>query len=79
MNLERLGGRGGRLLAPELVDQAIAAERLAPVQEQQREHRAELAASQCDLLATVEGLERAEDMKVHGQGTTGRETNVTAL
>ena len=79
MDLERLCGGGRRLLAPQLVDQAVAAERLAAVQEEQREYRAELAASQVDLLAPVEGLERAEDVKVHAQGTEGRGCNVTAL
>jgi hypothetical protein len=40
VDLKRLCGGGGRLLAPQFVDQAVAAEGLAPVEEQQREHRA---------------------------------------
>ena len=72
VHLQRLGGRRRRVLAPQLVDHAIGAERLVRVQQEQREHGSALAAAQRDALASFESLERAEDAEVHASGGRGR-------
>jgi hypothetical protein len=46
VDLEALAGGAGRLLAPELVDQAISRDALLPVQDQEREERGRLAPAQ---------------------------------
>jgi hypothetical protein len=43
VHLHRLRGGGGWALAPQLVDQAVGAERLVRVEQQQRKQRALLA------------------------------------
>jgi hypothetical protein len=57
--------RAGRS-PPELVDQAVGAQRLAGVDEQQPEQGPLLAAADRNGAALVQDLERAQDAEVHG-------------
>jgi hypothetical protein len=73
MDLDGLGRRGGRVLAPELLDQPVGAERLVGVQHQHGEQRTLLAPSERDFTALVEDLERSEDAEVHSESGTRAE------
>ena len=73
MDLHGLGRRGRRLLAPELLDQPVGAERLVGVQHEHGEQRALLAPSERDFAALVEDLERSEDAEVHSESGTRAE------
>jgi hypothetical protein len=53
VHLERLGWTGGRVLPPELVDQTVGAQGLVGVDEEQREQRPLLAASERNLAPFV--------------------------
>jgi hypothetical protein len=66
MHLQRLGRASRRILAPQLVDQAVGRERLVEVDQQQRQQSARLASRKREPAVTVEDLERAEDAEVHG-------------
>jgi len=61
VDLERVGGRGGRLLAPEVLDQELGRNRLVPVQEEQRQQRARLFAFDRERGAVQLYLDRAEN------------------
>jgi hypothetical protein len=56
VHLEALGGAGRRVLTPELVDQPVARDDLVRVQQQDRQHRALLAAGERELTALVNDL-----------------------
>ena len=64
--LQDLGGGRRRILAPELVDDHVAGERLVRVEEEQRQDRALLGAAERELSLAVERLKRPEDAVVHG-------------
>jgi hypothetical protein len=65
VDLDRLRGRRRRLVAPQLVDQAVGAERLVGVEQKQGEHGASLAAAKRNALTLVEGLQGTEDVEIH--------------
>jgi hypothetical protein len=90
VHLQALGRRRRRLLAPQLVDQALGGEPLVGMQEQQRQHGTLLGATEREHLSLVAGLQRAEDPEVHragpynaarpdGSSVTGQEEGVTGL
>ena len=72
--LQRLGGGLRPLLAPELVDQALAPDELVRVQQQDRQQLALPAAADDKRSIAVSDLQRAEDPEVHfapwGDATT---------
>ena len=53
--------RRRRRLAPERVDELVAGDYLAPMQEQHHEHRALLGAGRRELAARVEHPQRAQE------------------
>ena len=57
----------GRLLAPELVDQAIARDDLVRSGEEERKQRALPRAAQGERVPAVDCLERPEDPELHGR------------
>jgi len=61
VNLERRRGGVGRRSAPELVDQPVARDDAVRVQQQEREERSLLRASECDRAPVLGSLERAEN------------------
>ena len=63
--LEHLGGSRWRALAPELVDDDVARQRLVAVEEQEGQHCALPRAAERELSFPVERLERPEDAVVH--------------
>ncbi len=65
VHLNRGRGGLGRLLAPELVDQALTRDGLVRVQEQKAEEAALLGACDLEAVAVVLDLEGAEDPEVH--------------
>jgi hypothetical protein len=66
VDLERLPRGLGRALSPELVDQALGADDLVGVQEQDRQRRSLLAGAERDLaVAVLPNLERPEDPELH--------------
>jgi hypothetical protein len=65
MRLHGLGGRGGRMVAPQLVDESIRGQRLVGMQHQQREQGALLAPAQRHRPAPGEDLQRPEDAELH--------------
>ncbi len=79
-DLERLRRAGRARVAPQLVDQPVAAERLVRVEQQEREERALAVPAERDRTTSVGGLERAEDAEVHGcTGRGGREAQRTGV
>ena len=72
-----------RALAPELVDQALARERLVGMQQENGEDRPALVSPERDLPGPVKGLQRAENAKVHASAAVAamaqRYRPVTAL
>ena len=64
-DLERLARRLGRLLAPELVDQAVGGDDLIGVQEQVSENRLLPRPAEGDGVSSLEHLERPEDPELH--------------
>jgi hypothetical protein len=68
VHLQALGRGRRRLLAPQLVDQALGRQSLVGMQEQQRQHSALLGAAEREHLSLVAGLQRAEDPEVHRAG-----------
>ena len=64
VHLQALGSAGGRVLAPQLVDQSVGRNDLVGVQQQDRQHRA-LLARERKLTPCVTDLERAEDPEFH--------------
>ncbi len=72
VHLDRFRCGRGRALAPELVDQAVGAERLVRVHEQQSEQGALLAAAERNLTPLVRGFKRTEDAEVHCGGRAER-------
>ena len=67
MGLQGLGGRRGRTLSPQLVDQPLRAQRLVGMQQQQREQGALLAPAERHHATVVEDLEGPEDAEIHFQ------------
>ena len=65
VDLERLDRRGRRLLAPERVDQGLARHRFARAQQQSRQDRALLRASDVDRAAVRADLDRPKDPEFH--------------
>lgn len=63
--LERGGGVGRRVLAPQLVDQAVGSHHLVRAEDQECEQGTPLRAGDVDLHAAVGDLERAEDAELH--------------
>ena len=55
----------GRLLTPQLVDQAICGNRLAAVQKQHRQQCPLLGRAQRERAVSIDGLKRSEDAKLH--------------
>jgi hypothetical protein len=60
------GGLGisGRVVAPELVDEAVARDRLGRVKHEDRENASLLDPAESDLALAVEHFERSEDAEV---------------
>ena len=65
VNLERVGSRRGRLVAPQVVDQLFGRDRLVPVQEEETEQGARLAALGGGHRTVLIDLEGAEDPEFH--------------
>jgi hypothetical protein len=65
VDLERLDRRGRRFLAPQRVDEGVARDRRAGPQQQRRQQRALLRASQVDRAAVRAGLDRPQDPEFH--------------
>jgi hypothetical protein len=65
VSLNELVRARGRLLAPELVDQAIRGNHLAPVQEQHRQQRPLLGRAQRQRAVVIDSLKRPENAKFH--------------
>jgi len=65
MDLHGLDRAARRVLAPERKRKALSAHRLVGVQQQHREHRARLDATQRDNAVAATGLKRTEDQKPH--------------
>ncbi len=61
VRLEAMGGRGRRIVAPDVVDQALVAHDLAGAEKQRGEDGALLATAQLERQAVHVSLERAED------------------
>ena len=74
VDLHGLGGRGRRTLAPQLVDQPVAAERLAGVQEQHRQQRPLPGAADGHHAVAVDDLERTEDAEFDAGRVTSHAT-----
>jgi phosphate-selective porin len=74
VDLETLAGRARRLLAPELVDEAIGGDTLVRVEDEQREQRGGLSAAQVQGPLSGQDLEAAEDAKavIGGRGRERR-------
>jgi len=77
LDVQELGGRGRRPLAPQLVDQPVRGERLVGVQQQQGEQRSLPAPAERNRPALVEDLERTEDVEVHEGWVPGGANNAT--
>src|SRR4051794_33295182 len=69
--LDGLGGGRRWALAPEIVDQALGAERLIRVQHEQRQQSALLVAPERDYAATIRDFQRAEKREIHGPSGAG--------
>src|SRR5207302_401673 len=61
VDLERLRGTRGRLLAPELVDEPLGRDDAVSVQQEEREERARLLRCEADGSAVDDRLERPEE------------------
>ena len=61
VRLQRRARAGGRLVAPDAVDQRVDRDRLPHLRSQQREHRALLRAAEPDVGAVAQDFERPED------------------
>ena len=66
LDLEALPWRGGRVLAPELVDQLVGRDGLVGMDQQDREQRTLPAVDDRDRPPGLFDLERAEDPEIHG-------------
>jgi len=66
-------GRRGlrRLVAPELVDQAVGGDDLVGVEQEKREEGAALPASELERTVAIEHLERPEQPKLHAMPPSG--------
>ena len=64
VDLERVRGGAGRVLAPDRVDQPLAGQHLVPAQQQEREQGALLGPSEPQRLARRDGFERAKDAEL---------------
>ena len=67
VRLEDLRRRGRRPAGPELLDQAVARDRLVRAEEQDREQGTRLCRVQRDDAALGDHLERPEDTELHGR------------
>jgi hypothetical protein len=65
MHPQRVGGRGGGLLAPQVVDQPLDGDHPACLQQQHRQQRPLLGAPQHDRSPRRKGLKRSQDPKLH--------------
>ena len=65
VHLKRLQRVRRRALAPKLVDQPLARERLVGMQHENGEDRPALVSPERNLPGPVKGLQRAENAKVH--------------
>ena len=72
VRLQRRARAGGRLVAPDAVDQRVDRNRLPHLRRQQREHRALFPASQPNVDAVAQDFEGSEDANVHVRGTIRR-------
>jgi hypothetical protein len=63
--LERTGGIRRHALAPEVLDQAIAANDLVGVEHEEREHGTALGTANVDRASVAQHLEGAEHPKLH--------------
>jgi hypothetical protein len=79
VDLDGLGRRRRRLLAPQLVDQAVAAERLPGVQEQHRQQRPLPRAADRHHTVAVDDLQWPEDAEFDAQSRDRTGPAVTAL
>ena len=75
VNLERLHGGTRRLLAPDVVDQALARDRLVRVGEEDDQYRALLRRSERQRNTVADGLDRAEDAEFDLQTTPLKPTS----
>src|SRR5262245_63726440 len=66
MHIQRLSGGRRRRLAPELVNQTLAGDDRARMQEEHSEERPLLRRAELHLGVGVEDLQRAENAEVHG-------------
>ena len=72
VHLQRLGGRRGRLVAPQLVDQPVGGDHAVAMAEQERgQQRALLGARHGDLAAGRGHAQRSQDREVHSGLTDG--------
>jgi hypothetical protein len=67
VDLQGLRGGGRRVFAPQVVDQAVARDDLARVEQQKGEQRLQLAPSDRDLATVVANLERSKDPEFDGR------------
>ena len=70
---------GGRTAAPDVLDQAVGADRLVRVQQQDGQQRALARATERQGAALIEDFERAEDAEVHGERCEPTTRNVPLL
>jgi hypothetical protein len=70
--LQRRERSGRRLVSPDAVDQPLGRDDLVRVEQEQREHRTPLRASERHAPLAVEHLERTEDPELHGGHATTR-------
>ncbi len=72
VRLQRRARAGGRLVAPDAVDQGLDRDRLSDLRGQQCEDRALLRAAQANVDAVAQDFEGPEDANVHVRGTIRR-------
>ncbi|BCJ61778.1 hypothetical protein Jiend_52000 [Micromonospora endophytica] len=78
--MDDIGGAGGRILAPERVDQLGEGDHRSVADQQQCEHESLLTTTEINFDVTTPGTDRAEDSETHNchtpfiprKGPTGR-------
>ena len=65
MDPNRVLRTGGRILAPDLIDEVVRRDGLANVQDKERENRPLQTAADLDAAAWSDDFERAQDLELH--------------
>ena len=71
VDLERVCGARRRGLAPDALDQRVRRDRLVRAEQEHREHRSLLCATEIDALLAAPSLERPEEAKLHLRQSLG--------